>query len=381
MRTKNASLVSVCFGFAATAIFLLFFIRSDVAIDYMKIGLKLCSASIIPTLFPFTVASTLLISSGAGPMLCRPIATILRPRLGISNGGCCAFILGNLCGFPLGAKSLCDLYDRGMITKSEFERVLTFSSNPGSAFVINALGNGLFGSARIGILLYACVFMSSLIIAVALRIFGKAITMPSSAAVLKANIDTKKDSISLFTSGIRDAALSMLTVCAMIAFFSSLSGCIGATLERLGADQLTTSIISAFFEMSGGVSALSASKNSLSVVLCAAALGWSGLSVHFQIMSLCSGRKINFAPYFISKILQGFISAALAVALMKIIPISEDVSLNATNSFANKGFDGNIILIWGIFSLAIAISATVSMIKNRVKNFFAKKEKNFAKRG
>jgi hypothetical protein len=230
MKIKKNDLFTIMFGSAATLIFLLFLIRSDVAIDYMKIGLRLCAVSVIPSLFPFTVASTLLISSGAGPKLCAPLSIIFRPIFGISASGSCAFILGTLCGFPIGAKSLCDMYDRGMISKREFERVLTFSNNPGSAFVISALGLSLFGNIRIGILLYVCVILSALIIGITLRIFGKKIYPATAAGEVSASIKTDKNVISLFTSAIRESALSMLTVCAMIAFFSSLSGCIGATL-------------------------------------------------------------------------------------------------------------------------------------------------------
>jgi hypothetical protein len=46
--------------------FITVLISSDIAIDYMKKGLRLCSDTVIPSLFPFMVISELIISSGAG---------------------------------------------------------------------------------------------------------------------------------------------------------------------------------------------------------------------------------------------------------------------------------------------------------------------------
>lgn len=367
MKAKKFSLFTIIYGAAATFIFILFLIRSDVAIDYMKTGLKLCASTVIPSLFPFTVASTLLISSGAGIKLCRPISMFFRPLLGISEGGACAFILGTLCGFPIGAKSLCDMYDRNMITKQELERVLTFCNNPGSAFVISAVGISLFGSVKIGITLYICTVLSSVLVGVLGRfIFCK--TNKSAASNVASSQIRIVDGTKLFTDAIRDSALSMLTISAMIAFFSSLSGCIGATLSRFGAGEWSIALFSAFFEMSGGVSAVSDLSTSLKVILCAAALGWSGLSVHFQVMSLCSGRGINFFPYFVAKSLQSLFSGLLAALFFKIVPISEYVYLNQSNPLFQKEFNTNFVFLWCVISVALCISGAVCFLqKSRSK--------------
>ena len=51
---------------------------------------------------------------------------------------------------------------RGSITASEGERLLGFCNNSGPAFIIGAVGSGVFGSVKIGLLLYAVHILSEL---------------------------------------------------------------------------------------------------------------------------------------------------------------------------------------------------------------------------
>ncbi len=359
---KRQALAATVTGVAAAAIFLLFLVRSDVAIDYMKLGLKLCANTVIPSLFPFTVVSAILVNSGVALRLCRPLALPSRLIFGVSEGGACAFLIGTVCGFPLGAKALCNMYDRGLITKSEFERVLTFCNNPGSAFVISAVGLSLFGSVRIGVTLYVCMIISAVLVGFFSRFFLKK-QKGVSASPEKITVGVSSTGVSLFTDAVKDSALSTLTVCAMIAFFSSLTGCIGATLSRLGVSELPIALFSAFFEMSGGVSALSTFSPKFAVVLSAAALGWSGLSVHFQVTSLCSGRGISFKPYFAAKALQSLLGAALTAIALKALPIESYAFSDFSKFFLQNGFSSDTVFFWGVISVALFLSGAVCFWK------------------
>ena len=362
-KKESGRFFSVIFASTLSLAFLLFLLRSDIAIDYMKIGLKLCSETVIPSLFPFMVISSLMVSSGIGIKLCRPIALPARLILGISESGACAFLLGSLCGLPVGANTLCKMYDSGMISKTELERVLALCNNPGSAFVISAVGISLFGNVQIGIILYVSIILSSLTVGIISRLFhdksSREISVPKSIV----NYEINKDFAGIFTAAVRDSALSMLTVCAMIAFFSSFLGCVGATLVRFGVSETPIAFLFSFFEMSGGVSALSHLSLKANVVLCAAALGWSGMSVHFQVISLCAGRGISFKRYFISKILQSFICAALAAVILRFFPMSEDAFINSPFPLLEKKFLPNTLLFWSVISAAIAVSGMICFIK------------------
>ncbi len=303
------------FGVVSIVSFLLILFASDTAIDYMKKGLILCSATVIPSLFPFMVISELIVSSGIGIRLSRFFSRPMRALFGISEAGAAAYLLGAVCGFPIGAKTAAAMYDRGDIGKGEFERLLTFCNNPGSAFVISAVGVSLLGNELAGMIIYACVILSSVIVG----IFGKLFTHNKNCGNdLQPVIVSNEIGMTGITNAVQSSALSMLTVCAYVVFFSAFVGCIGALLSRLALPLEAFACIFGFFELSSGVGAAAELDNKLlAILLCALFSGWSGLSVHFQIMSVCSGKGVSFKPYFIAKAAQGIICALLAYPAVK----------------------------------------------------------------
>ncbi len=390
-------------GALTLAAFLLILCSTDVAIEYMKKGLGLCAATVIPSLFPFMVISELIVSSGVAVRASRLLARPMRAIFSVSEAGAAVYILGALCGFPIAAKTAASMYDKGIIEKAELERLLTFTNNAGSAFVISAVGVSLLGNKGLGILLYVCVIISSIIIG----FFGKLISRerpPRSRAVVISN----ELSIKTVTGAVQSSALSMLSVCAYVVFFSAFVGCIGAILAKFRLPDEIIACIFGFFELSSGVGAaaalggagdvvgdigtisgnLSAAVGSIGSetgvisaavgsigsetgviaaavgsvimrpVLCALFLGWSGLSVHFQIMSVCSGRDVSFKKYLIAKGLQGVICAALVlISLTFFFP-----SLLETSSDTFAPSTQNPPSFGRYFCLALFISSAIFAI-------------------
>ena len=368
-KKAGGQISSIIITSALSISFLLFLLRSDVAIDYMKIGLKLCGSTVIPSLFPFMVVSALLVSSGVGIKVCRPLSLPTRLIFGVGEGGACAFLLGAICGFPIGSKVACSMYDKGMMSKKETERVLTFCNNPGSAFVISAVGVSLFGSFRVGVILYACVILSAVITGIIMRPFHKIDDRKiSDANIIRASLQGSSGGVSLFLGAVQDSALSMLTVSAMVAFFSSLIGCVGVSLSAIGVSEAPIAAIFGLCEMSSGVSALSSLHSSLALPLCAAALGWSGISVHCQIMAIAGGRGLSFKPYFAAKTIQGVICAALAWAGMKLFPQYCGVFSESVPITGREMQTQNAMFSFAILFCAVAVAAAVGLGMKKRKN-------------
>lgn len=374
-KKAGVQLSSIIITAALSISFLLFLLRSDVAIDYMKNGLKLCANTVIPSLFPFMVVSSLLVSSGVGIKVCRPLSLPMRLIFGVGEGGACAFLLGAICGFPIGSKVACSMYDKGMMSKKEAERVLTFCNNPGSAFVISAVGVSLFGSFKVGAILYACVILSAVITGILMRPFHKIDDRNtiSDANIIRASLQGSSGGVSLFLGAVQDSALSMLTVCAMVAFFSSLIGCVGVSLSAIGVSEAPIAAIFGLCELSSGVSALSSLHSSLALPLCAAALGWSGISVHCQIMAIAGGRGLSFKPYFAAKAIQGVICATLAWACMKLFPQSCGVFSDSVPIAGREIQIQNAIFSLSVLFCAVVVAAVVSFGIKKHKKHISKK--------
>lgn len=318
-------------GMVAAVAFFLLLCRSDVAIEYMKKGLELCARTVIPSLFPFMVISELMVSSGVGRRAISLFSKPMHALFGVSENGAYAAILGAVCGFPIGTAVLCAMRDKGSITERELSRVMTFCNNPGSAFVISAVGVSLFGSRRLGITLYICVLLSAVTVGVVGRFFfgGGEESASASNPVTEGAVGPD-----LLACAVRRSATAMLTVCAFVAFFSSFVGCIGSIVEKSGLSGAAVAAIFGFFEISGGVGmAAEAGNSSVAVLLCAWTLGWSGLSVHLQLMALCGDRKVSFKPYFLAKAAQGILCALYAGIAMRLPFLSEAVFAPAARTY------------------------------------------------
>ncbi len=352
--------------------FFLILIKGQVAIRYVSLALSLCARTVIPSLFPFMIISSLLTSSGGAERIGQALAPPMKKLFGISGGGACAFLLGTLCGFPLGAKTIAALYDRGAISKGEANRLMTFCNNAGSAYVISAVGISLFSDRSFGLLLYICVILSAVIIGICGRFFQKDTKSDICDPI---SSQTKKLDSSLFTDAVQDSAKSMLTVCAFVVFFYATVGCIGSLLEPLSLPAFLHALIFGFFEMTSGVGEAAAVSDSLlSPLLCAFFLGWSGLSVHFQVMSACSGRGISYRGYFIAKFIQGLLCAGLVYIAMKFIFPS--LPRDAEDIFLT--FPSLPVQIFKLFMLCLFASALIIFALSR---FFSSKSKTKQKKG
>ena len=324
--SRDFHMGKICFCLSCGFCFLLVLRNSEAAVQYMGRGLSLCTETVIPSLFPFMVISELLVSSGTGEALGRLLAKPMKWLFGLSGAGCSAVVLGSMCGFPIGASTAVALYDKNVISKRECEHLLTFSNHPSSAFLVTAVGVSLFNDRRLGLILYLIVLASAFFLGFILRFFLRG----------KQGDDTMGEhphfpsglhpgGITMLTDAVSHAATSMLTVSAYVVFFSALTGVITSALSDFsGVSPTLAACICGFFELSGGVSAAANLGNQtqsvlLPIVLTAMIAGWSGLSVHCQILSICGGRGLSFKPYFIAKALQGILCGLLTWGVLSVM--------------------------------------------------------------
>lgn len=317
-KRARKSIGNALFGAFALFCLLLILKNAETAVEYMHRGLLLCSRTVIPSLFPFMILSELIVSGGLGGRLLKILTFPLRRLLGVSTAGGRAILLGILCGFPIGARCAVRSLERGEISPAEAERVISLSCVPSSAFLISAVGVSLWGNRRFGLALYATVLASTLITGILFRLPNRRI--PSQVSAPPAPPPTLSGS-NLFTEAVRSSTWSILTVCAYVVFFSTLVGTLSLSLGRLNLSADITALLFCLFELSSGVSNASALGNVTSAaVLCAFAAGWSGLSVHCQLLSVCDGYGISARPYFLAKLLQALLCALLFSLVIRFFP-------------------------------------------------------------
>ena len=269
--------------------------RSAEAAQAVRDGLALCAGSVIPALFPFLAVSGLLtaLDAGASPAL-GPLARLL----GCSRAGARAFLLGLTGSYPVGARTVAQLYRRGGISRREACRLLLFSNNCGPAFILGVAGLGCFGSLRAGVLLWGVHILAALVIALVLP--RRAAEPPERPG----SVPARPALVPALIAAVRDAAGTMVYICGFVVFFLVLLRVLGRVTG------LSHPVLSGAVELTQGILALPHTRRGF--VWAAGLLGWGGLSVHGQSAAVLSGTDLPLGPYLAAKAAQAALSALLA---------------------------------------------------------------------
>lgn len=304
--------------FASLGIFAALLIFPKAAAEAVKDGLIMCGQVIIPSLFPFFIATNLLNELGASKLISNALAPF-GARLGISGHGVSAFIIGVTGGYPLGAAYTARLRSQGLISREEASRLLVFCNNSGPAFIVGAAGIGVFSSAAVGFFLYAVHILSALS-------FGIMIC-PKAPCDICYDEDIFAPVIfsEAITASVRRSADSVIGVCAFVIAFSALNGVLdGMDITRILAGELSyrlgaelswcRALLSGILELGNGIGGMSGLDiRPLNLALAAFILSWGGLSVHFQTLAMISGTDIKTARYMIGRLMIALMAASLSL--------------------------------------------------------------------
>lgn len=276
-------------------------VLSNEIAQFAKSGVLLCFNIIVPSIFPFMIMTDFICSYVYFDRLRLP-RYIFERLFKINGAGISAFIIGILCGFPIGAKISARLYKDGVITKDECERLICFTNNSGPAFLISGIGAGMLRSVRDGIIIYIIMIISAIIIGMIFS-FGKK----------PCNFDDSINNNRLFkiSEATASATSATMCVCSYVILFSVVCG----ILKMILGDGLPYIISASFFEVSTAANQISSSEWlnwGAKATLISFAVSFSGISVHLQAKSLLSGSEISMKRYFIAKLLQGIIAAMLS---------------------------------------------------------------------
>lgn len=286
---------------AASAAAALLLLRPQKAASAVRAGLALCAGTVVPSLFPFVAAISLLLQLGAAEALGRLCAPIMRPLFRMRGVCALPLLAGLLGGYPSGAKTAASLYAQGRITRQEAELLLGFCDNCGPAFLLGCVGAGVLGNPDAGLWLYAVHILSAILAGILLcRLSGDRGPVLLGSALPAAPVSFPQ----ALTSSVTGALASTLNVCAFVVFFQVLSA-----LPPAPPPPLVLGIL----EMVGGVASLTPGPGGFAAA--AAIVGWGGLSVHCQAMSLAAPEGLSFRWHWAGKALQAVLSALLAAGI------------------------------------------------------------------
>ena len=311
-------------------IFLILFSSNN--LDAAKNGLILWAIYIVPSMFPFFIATELLSYTNIISFFGKLLNKVMKPIFNLP--GSCAFplIMGFISGYPVGAKIVSNFKKQGICTQIECERLLSFTNNSGPLFIIGTVGINLFNSQSIGFKLLFVHIISSLLVGFLFRFWKNkkedtwfannkkskpfkaqqnSITLYNLGEVLSTSIQSAINSTLIIGGFVIffSVIVSMLTSSQIINIFSNLINPI-LVLFKIPSF-LSKGLIIGLLEVTNGLKSIAIPGNRISITLCSFLLGLGGLSIFFQILSITSKEKLSIKPYIIGKILQASFSAII----------------------------------------------------------------------
>lgn len=318
---------------------LLLFSKSN--LPAVKSGLSLWANSVIPSLFPFFVATELLMHTNMVTLIGNLLNPLMKPLFNIRGEGAFAFIMGIISGYPIGAKIASNFRQNNICSKEECERLLSFTNNSGPLFIIGTVGILMFKSTTIGILLFLTHLLACITVGFIFR-FWKQNTTTFSTSYTTSSQGTKKfvsfsNLGDILAQSITNSISTILLIGGFVVIFSSIisifkaSGLLSSFTILLHPlfqfFHIDTSFIQGFLtgllEITNGISSICVipcKKLSLNIIFTAFLLGFGGISILLQVWSITSKTDLSIKPYVLGKVLHGLFSAFYSYLFMIIFP-------------------------------------------------------------
>ncbi|MBR2479093.1 MAG: hypothetical protein IKB47_01650 [Clostridia bacterium] len=290
-----------------------FFFLSKQTASAVLSALELCLKSVVPSIFPFMVLSRLLVECGGGELFARLFGRLTQRVFGLSGSAATPIFLGALCGFPIGAVVCERLYRSGELSLDELELLIGVVSLPSPAFVINAVGVNMLGDQRKGLALYFLLLGVSL--AIGLVVCRSSLRKTNDSPPALRLTPSRKRLSEVTVDAVSSSATALLSVCAYTAFFSTLSK---ALETALSLPETVSILLKGALEFSGGCYAASGHPYAFS--LCALVLGWSGVGVHFQIMSVCPA-EVSYKKFYTIIFVRALLCFAFSFVILRFFDI------------------------------------------------------------
>lgn len=326
--------------FILFAIFLLIFSNSN--LPAIKSGIALWATSIVPSLFPFFVATELLMHTNVIYKIGDTFNFIMKPIFNISGKGSFALLMGIISGYPIGAKIATNFRQQNICTKEECERLLSFTNNSGPLFIIGTVGILMYRNTTIGILLFITHLLGALTVGFIFKFWKSTNTQKIDFSFEKKYYNEKNTTIynlgEVLAESISSSINSILIIGGFVVIFSSIISILNSSgilniveilltpvFNLLNIDaSFISPIFTGFFEITNGINSISSitcKKISINLIFTAFLLGFGGLSVFLQVLSIVSKSDLSIKPYIYGKILHGIISALYTFFFINIFPV------------------------------------------------------------
>ncbi|MDR2751785.1 MAG: hypothetical protein LBC41_14095 [Clostridiales bacterium] len=335
-------------------------------ISASKEGLMLWFNQVLPSLLPFMIGVNILYGVGFINFIGRLLSPVMRPLFGVPGEGGFAMAAGMVSGYPMGSKITSMLRESGSITKTEGQRLLSFSNTAGPLFILGAVGATMFRDERIGRFLMAVHYSGAIITGLIFSFYKRGERpkkLPSGnilaqALTSMAKSAKKKPLGALLADSVLSGIESIGLIGGFIIFFNVAARAFSILVSV--SNPLWKSIFTGFIEITNGVNSLSSSQGKIPVIAAAGIISFGGLSIFAQSLSFLSKTDLDARIYFLSKVLHCVITVALALIFYPKGGFPPQESVNAwadAGSFYLQGIAYSWVLATALSLLGVGLAA------------------------
>lgn len=313
-------------------------------------GIQLWIEVVFPSLLPFFIVAELLMAFGVVKFIGVLLEPMMCPLFNVPGTGGVVLGMGLASGYPAGTKITSQLRKENAISKTEGERLISFTNASNPLFIFGAVSIGFFQNAKVGLLLAVSHYLGSILVGLCMRFYKK-----NERSTVNAVGKTKKEGLlikrawsELHTHRLEHkqtlghvlgrAVTSAIQTLCMIGGFIVLFSVLNQILYLTGitvqlADllntmlysfedlkQFTLPIVSSIFEVTIGSQLITQTEHTTilaQLIVVSGVLAFNGLSIHAQIASIVAETDLRFAPYFFARFLHILFATTLTFILYK----------------------------------------------------------------
>lgn len=274
-------------------------------------GVTLWWNTVLPSLLPFIILSNLLMQTNLLELLLHRLQKVCRVLLGTSSYGAYAWVLGLLCGFPMGAKLTADFYSSGRIDREEASYLLMISNHASPMFIITFVVLQTLGDGRLLKPVLFIMYGSALLTTGIIRLYCKRIHIQP--------VKSPKKEVSMASSpgAVLDTSImNGFEIITRLGGYIILFSIYGALMRKLLVPFPTfQAVIAGITEITTGITCIRGSaipwSQQFLLILCCTSFG--GISTLAQTNCVIQETGLSIRTYLQGKMLNAAVTSVLAL--------------------------------------------------------------------
>lgn len=289
-------------------------------------GAQIFFFNVFPSLFPFLVLTYILIEYNGAEIYSRYLGNILCSILNLPKECSLAIVISIFCGYPIGAKFCCRLYEEKLIDFYTLERLINIATNPSPIFVLGSIGSSMLSNNKMGYIILLGNYISCLVMSFLL----KAKRRKDLISYKNIRVEDKNNNFGeTMKESVIDSSKTTINIMGYIVLFSVVINLIGGSFLFKALINFVSSISNISYkiiyglflgtiEMTNGCYIISKSttSNFVKLPILAFLVTFSGFSAITQVYSFTYKYKLSLLKYFRRKLLQGVIAALITIIIL-----------------------------------------------------------------